>query len=305
MPLSTICDVVIPRLKMCSVISVTLTGGEPFAHPNIIEIVRDFINAGIQISICTNATLICLEQVKALSEIGGVSVNVSLDGFSPESHGKFRGDKTSFFTTIQTIKMLSEYHLLKGLLVTPNNLAKTEEYAEICKFAVENKATYVLTNPLSSFGRGVKSKRRLGTPLKMITEIANTTSGFSNHIELVNIRFPNTTLPLAPCEAGNIIYVFTSGETTICPYLVFAARTPNSKHKAGEFIVGNMLTDADIADKLDNYKFLERYSVGSNTTCKDCKLSNECGKGCPAAVISSGQQIGEVDREVCPVVNSK
>ncbi len=305
MPLSIIRDLVIPHLKICRVISVTLTGGEPFAHPDLIEIVRDFVSAEIQISICSNATLISFEQINALSEIGGVSINVSLDGFSPESHGKFRGDKASFFTTIKTIKLLSEHKLLKGLLVTPNNLANTEEYAEICKFAIENKATYVLTNPLSSFGRGVKSKRRLGTPLKMMTEIANTTSSFSNQIELVNIRFPNTTLPLAPCEAGNIIYVFTSGEVTICPYLVFAARTPNSKHKAGEFIVGNILNDSDIADKLDNYKFYERYSVGNNSTCRDCSLGQKCGKGCPAAIISSGQRIGEVDQEVCPVVSSQ
>ena len=29
-----------------------------------------------------------------------------------------------------------------------------------------------------------------------------------------------------------------------------------------------------------------------------------CGKGCPAALISRGQQIGEVDSEQCPIVTS-
>jgi radical SAM protein with 4Fe4S-binding SPASM domain len=305
MHLETIGSVVIPRLKQCRVISVTLTGGEPFAHPDIIEIVRLLRNADLQISICTNATLISLEQMKALSEIGGVLLNVSLDGFRPESHGKFRGNKASFFTTIRTIQALSQYKLLKGLLVTPNTFANIEEYVEICNFAVENGAAYVLTNPLSRFGRGIKSKDKIGTTGGSMQEIRKATSRFGSQVELVNIRFPNDRLPLASCEAGNIIYIFTAGEVTVCPYLVFAAKTPDSMHKPEEFIVGNILLDTDIAERLDAYKFHERYQVGDNQTCKACSLESKCGKGCPAAVISSGQRIGAVDQEVCPIIGSQ
>jgi hypothetical protein len=68
-------------------------------------------------------------------------------------------------------------------------------------------------------------------------------------LEVVHIRFPNPDgKPLAGCEAGMIIYVFTLGEVTVCPYLVFAARTPQSQHDPGEFIVGNIFTDPDIGD---------------------------------------------------------
>jgi hypothetical protein len=34
-------------------------------------------------------------------------------------------------------------------------------------------------------------------------------------------------------------------------------------------------------------------------------LKEKCGKGCPAAVIASGERIGAVDSEVCPIVNLK
>ena len=135
-------------------------------------------------------------------------------------------------------------------------------------------------------------------------QIANTTSQFADKVEVVYIRFPNEKkLPLAGCEAGNIVYVFTSGELTVCPYLVFAARTPQSQHKAEEFIFGNIFRDADIATRLDEYKLHERYRLGGNPTCEGCRLNAECGKGCPAAVISSGKRIEEVDAEVCPIVN--
>jgi len=303
MSLESIRDILVPRLKECRVVSVTLTGGEPFAHQDIIEIVSLYKGAGMKIGICTNATHISEDQMKQLAELEA-HCNVSLDGFSSESHGRFRGDKASFAITIATIEALAKYGLLQGLLVTPNNLAEAEEYTKLCEFAVENGATYVLMNPLSSMGGGVRTMRKLGTSDEVMRQIANTTSWFSDEVEMVYIRFPNEKKsPLAGCEAGNIIYVFTLGELTVCPYLVFATRTPQSQHKAEEFIVGNIFRDTDIAIRLDEYKLHERYRLGGNPTCEGCRLNAKCGKGCPAAVISSGKRIEEVDAEVCPIVN--
>ncbi|MDD2731667.1 MAG: radical SAM protein [Candidatus Pacebacteria bacterium] len=301
MSLESVRDILVPRLKECRVLNVTLTGGEPFAHPNVIEIVSLCKDAGMKVGICTNATCISEDQMKALAALGA-HCNVSLDGFSPESHGRFRGDKASFATTISTIEMVARYGLLQGFLVTPNNLAEVEEYAKICEFATVNGATYVLMNPLSSMGRGVKTAGKLGVSNEVMRQIANVTSQFADKVEIVPIRFPNEKkLPLTGCEAGNIIYVFTLGELTVCPYLVFSARTPQSQHKAEEFIVGNIFRDANIAVRLDEYKLLERYRLGGNPTCGGCRLNAECGKGCPAAIISSGKRIEEMDAEVCPV----
>ena len=292
---------VIPRLKECRVISVTLTGGEPFIHPDIIEIVCLLRNADIKVGICTNGISISQDQMEALVKIGNVHLNVSLDGFRPESHGKFRGDKTSFIKTIRTICCLGRHRLLQGLLVTPNNLSEINEYAKLCVFAIENGAAYVLMNPLSIMGRGVKAQKRFKVLDKAMLQIKEITLPFSDNIQIAYIRFPNNQrFPLASCEAENIIYVFVHGEVAVCPYLVFAARTPQSLHKPEEFIVGNIFKDADIADKLDAYKFHKRYHFGDNSTCKSCSLDFRCGKGCPAAIIASGQRIEGVDREVCP-----
>jgi radical SAM protein with 4Fe4S-binding SPASM domain len=95
------------------------------------------------------------------------------------------------------------------------------------------------------------------------------------------------------------------GELTICPYLVFAAKTPQSQHDPAEFIVGNIFTDPDIAARLDAYHFHQRYQVGANPTCQSCTLETACGKGCPAAVISAGERIGAVDAAVCPVTTAQ
>ncbi len=96
----------------------------------------------------------------------------------------------------------------------------------------------------------------------------------------MQIRFPNDERPLSGCEAGTIVYVFATGETTVCPYLVFAARTPQSQHDAAEFIVGNALVDDDLAERLDAYRLHDRSVVSSgDPLCASCALADRCGRG--------------------------
>jgi radical SAM protein with 4Fe4S-binding SPASM domain len=302
-----ITSLLIPRLVACRVERVTLTGGEPTIHPRFMDIVRAMRDAGMQVGFCTNATTLTDEQISELAGIGGVHANVSLDGFRPESHGRFRGDRGSFARTVTTTRKLAAAGLLQGLLCTPNTLADDLEYRELCEFAAENKAAYVLMNPLSSMGHGVRSRNKLASPEEHMRHIFTLTEPFASpHLDIVHIRFPNAgAQPLAGCEAGTIIYVFTSGEVTVCPYLVFAARTPQSQHTTQEFIVGNIFADPDIATRLDSYRFTERYEMGANPSCRSCGIAGRCGKGCPAAVIASGERIGAVDAEMCPVTTGQ
>ena len=295
---------VVPQLARAGVTRITLTGGEPFAHPDPIGVARVFREAGMSVGFCTNATLTSADHVEALVALGGVHVNVSLDGFAEASHGRFRGGRGSFQTAVATVRRLAAAGLLQGLLCTPNNLADVDEYRALCEFAIEQGAAYVLMNPLSSMGRGVRSRGRLEAPAEAMRGIWGLTAPLAaQDLDVVHIRFPNDRdLPLAGCEAGRIIYVFTPGDVTVCPYLVFAARTPASLHDPAEFVVGNIFRDADIAERLDAYRFHDRYRLGGNATCQACDLNEACGKGCPAAVVSAGGRIGDVDSEQCPRV---
>ena len=294
-------DLVLPRLKRARVARLTLTGGEPFVHPNILEIVAAGRSAGMPVGICTNATCVSDEQIAALVELGGVHVNVSFDGFRAESHGRFRGDPGSFEVTVETTRRLAAAGLLQGLLSTPNALTTEDDYRALARFAVKGGAEYVLMNPLSSFGRGAKSRRRLAADralMDAVREVAEREADGS--VEVVPIRFPNDEQPLAGCIAGDIVYVFADGAVAVCPYLVFAARSSASRYSDSEFLVGNIF-DAEIATALDDYSFHERYTVGANATCGSCVLSPSCGKGCPAAVIAEGGGIGDRDIEACPL----
>ncbi|MCX4986913.1 radical SAM protein [Streptomyces sp. NBC_00572] len=304
MPLEQIRERLIPQLAEARVTRVTLTGGEPFMHEDLIAIIRSFRDAGMAVGVCTNGTMCSDEQIRALVELDA-HMNVSLDGFAEESHSVFRGLPGCFGETIGTIKRFATAGILQGLLCTPNNLAEDEEYRKLVEFAREQGAKYVLMNPLGSMGRGASksAQGKLRTPDEQMTEIAAMTAPFEGDVEMVNIRFPNADKPLSNCEAGTIIYVFTDGGVAICPYLVFAARTRASQHPDTDFLVGNVWTDDDVAARLDAYgKFSDRWDLGGNSTCRSCSLSASCGKGCPAAVVAAGERIGAVDSEQCPVV---
>ncbi|MEV4704509.1 radical SAM/SPASM domain-containing protein [Actinoplanes sp. NPDC049316] len=291
---------VLPRLLAARVERITLTGGEPFVHPEILGFCRAVRDAGLPVGVCTNATQSSDEQIAELAAIGGVHINVSFDGFRAASHGKFRGDRSSFETTVATTRRFARAGLLQGLLSTPNTLTNPVEFADLCAFAVEIGAQYVLMNPLSSFGRGVKSQGKLAAPDEVMRVIRTLTERFADRLDVVQIRFPNDDLPLGGCDAGKLVYVYTDGQVAVCPYLVFAARTPASQYADSDFFVGNILRE-EIQTSLDNYDFHARYTVGANPTCGSCAINSSCGKGCPAAVVSRGGRIGDLDDEQCPV----
>jgi len=268
-PLEEIRERILPQLADARVARLTLTGGEPFAHPDLIDIVRAARDVEMRVTICTNGTLIGEHDLDALQAIGGVTCNVSLDGFSAESHGKFRGNPASFQQTVATVRRLGERGLIKGLLATPNTLAQASEFAELCAFAKECGAEYVLMNPLASMGRGVRGARRLASAEQHLRNIAKLSEPFAGaDLDVVKIRFPNDGAPLSGCEAGTII-----------------------------------LTDGDIARRLDAYRLHDRSTVPADPTCGSCAMASGCGRGCPAAVIAAGGRLGERDREQCPIAD--
>lgn len=305
MLLEDIRERLIPQLAEARVTRVTITGGEPFMHEDLLDIIAAFRQAGMSVGVCTNGTMCSDEQLRTLVDLDA-HMNVSLDGFAEESHSVFRGLPGCFAETVDTIKRFATAGILQGLLCTPNNLAEDREYRDLVAFAKEQGATYVLMNPLGSMGRGASktAQGKLRTPDEQMHEIQRMAAPFeADGLEMVNIRFPNDSKPLAPCEAGNIVYVFTDGGVAICPYLVFAARTKVSQHPDTDFLVGNVWEHDDVAKRLDDYgKFSDRWDLGGNATCGACSLAASCGKGCPAAVVASGERIGAVDTEQCPVV---
>lgn len=295
----------VPRLQAARVATITLTGGEPLVHPDLQAILTLLRGAGFDVTVCTNGVSLTNELIETAQRLGQIRFNVSLDGLSQDSHGKFRGNRQSFDRTLANTRRLGGAGLLKGILSTPNQLASVNEYEQLYALADELGADYLLMNPLSSFGRGINSHGRLRADTAAMLEIEHRVAAHRQPggPEAVFIRFPNRSRLLSNCIAGDVLYVFVNGEVTVCPYLVFATENPGARHDRSEFIVGNLFGEEDIAEQLDAYNFAARYPMGTNAACGECADADGCGKGCPAAVITRGGRIGDLDSEVCPITS--
>lgn len=296
----------IPRLHQARVSNVTVTGGEPLIHQDLPTILEFLVDAGFDVTVCTNGVALTDDLIERALSLGHIRFNVSVDGITADSHGRFRGRRDSFERTLNGVGRLGDAGLLKGVLSTPHSLAEANEYEAVYELAARAGADYLLLNPLSSFGRGIRTRRRLRADEQTMADVKRGVEEAANAhaTEAVFIRFPTENRPLGGCIAGDVFYVFVNGDVAVCPYLVFATENAGAKHRREEFIVGNLFTDDDIAAKLDAYRFHERYQVGSNSSCASCSANSSCGKGCPAAVIAAGGSIGELDEDVCPTPSS-
>ncbi|HEV2779229.1 MAG TPA: radical SAM protein [Actinophytocola sp.] len=243
----------------------TLTGGEPTIHPAFLGVVRAFRAGGMEVGVCTNATNLDRATIDELAVIGGVHCNVSLDGFRAESHGRFRGDRASFEITVATVTRLARAGLLQGPAVHTEHLGRGRGVPRAVRVRAPAGRPVRADEPAVEHGSRGQGTSPAGQPRRSHAAHFEPTAPFEGpDLDIAHIRFPNNDgKPLSGCEAGTIIYVFTPGEVTVCPYLVFAARTPASRHDPAEFIVGNIFTDADLAERLDAYRFHDRYHVGA------------------------------------------
>ena len=185
--------------------------------------------------------------------------------------------------------------MLGGILVTPNVYASIDEYSDLCDFAKNIGAKYVLFNPLSEFGRGQDTKD-IGYHGEDLLRIKDVTQRYiDENFEVVYIRFPDSSKPIGPCPLGKVLYIFIDGSIAICPYLVFAARDRVSRYNPKEFYISNVFDEnCNIEYDLANYKLPENDEIGIQ-----CSQSQICSKGCLAAKVSNGLSIYNCDLELC------
>jgi SynChlorMet cassette radical SAM/SPASM protein ScmE len=106
------------ELNRCAVMSVTLSGGEPFYREDLGELIGGIVKNRMRFNILSNGTLITEEMATFLASTRRCdSVQVSIDGSIPITHDAFRG-KGNFFRAINGIKSLQRYHVPVTVRVT-------------------------------------------------------------------------------------------------------------------------------------------------------------------------------------------
>jgi len=146
------------------------TGGEPFLHPELLEILADTLEHG-PCTVLTNGTIFSERRVDALADLARASryaleIRVSLDGDHAARHDAFRG-VGSFDRAIAGVVMLSRRGLLPIVTVTQIAEEDGERFRErylamLRRAGVERPRLKVL--PMFQLGREVTRTRGYDAP---------------------------------------------------------------------------------------------------------------------------------------------
>jgi len=107
----------IDQLAALKVPVILLSGGEPFMHPHLIDIITYIRDKGIRVSLSTNGTLITHDVAKQMKELGVSYIGISLDGLEA-LNDSFRGVSGAYAKSLKGIENCRAVGQKVGLRMT-------------------------------------------------------------------------------------------------------------------------------------------------------------------------------------------
>jgi len=273
-----ICESLIPDKK--KVYKINLTGGEPFIHRNILQIIRAYYEKGLRVNMSTNGLLIKDADMDALAKMN-VVLSVSLDGASPGVHDQIRGIG-SWKRVTEKIRRLVRSGVKVGIncLLHEGNFFEFEQIVSL-----SHKLGCSGFNPINlvQLGRACRSSLRRVSEVKIFKRLANHLIRHPEERHLFNASSLFSSLGAAllagitceNCGAGNrpCVYIDETGNVYPCP---------NTQRK--EFLLGN-IRKVPLSEcvKLDHpiLKRLRTLQVSTlNDRCASCDIRFFCGGDC-------------------------
>jgi MoaA/NifB/PqqE/SkfB family radical SAM enzyme len=97
---------VLDDLRTLGTLGVVLTGGEPLAHPEFLEIARAARRRGFAVRLFTNGSLVTETMADALAALDLVGVEMSLHGATPATHDRATQRPGSFVALLEGVGRL-------------------------------------------------------------------------------------------------------------------------------------------------------------------------------------------------------
>jgi radical SAM protein with 4Fe4S-binding SPASM domain len=272
---------IIDRLVKEKVMEIVLTGGEPMAHPNFLEIVNICSEKFATVQIQTNGTFITDDVAKHLEQRGIQSVNVSLHG-SPKTNDYLTKVAGSYQKAVDGMKSI----LKTNIMLATNFVITSKNFKEFPAHFEKMYALGIRNFSLSRFtptGVGCSSEfLRVSTDkLIGILRFAESEKKKKSDVSfLLANSIPMNVLPddlrdyCNYCHFGSSrFYIDVNGNLLMCGM---------SRLK-----IGNIFENAimEIKEKSDTYKLFVS-GDGFPQSCLKCKDFARCRGGCRAAAIS-------------------
>ncbi len=296
--------------EACSEMRFTISGGEPFLHPKIFEILglikrkvddaKKIIHHAV---ITTNGSLLTEEKIKRLENIGfrELYVQVSIDSSDPRKHDAFRSFPGAFEKAIKAVNLLAKSKLVTSIraTITPHTLSEIED---LILLAINYGAKRIGFGSVIPTGKGKLNRQLVLTPTQkklFLEKITEYKQKYSSKIRVSTedpLKFAISTKIwdfgdldcqspsfLCGCSAG-IITINILSDGTITPCSMLLKPIVNIKNKTPKEILRDYTSSKII------HNLIERKIKGK---CSVCRLKRLCG-GCRAAAEGiSGDYLAE------------
>lgn len=288
-----------------------ITGGEPFLHPYLFDILSACKQENIEVILYTNATLIGDKEADLLCNILTEDdvVHVSLDGGTAEANDAQRGIG-AFSKTIKGLERLSKRHINIRLNVVPT-IFNEGSLLELCDIAIKFGVKEFGASPLMTSGRAALANiapdyqklfhteievvnKLKGTEVTYIGGISGTVHNYLNVPELFESGIFSLRREASHqkiCDAGNRkMFIDAGGDAYPCS--LFASIPDFSK--------GNIFHSSleEIWAQGSWSVFREGVPITSSQ-CKECPLFSLCNGGCMALAYQATGELGDMDPR-CP-----
>lgn len=133
-------DSLLTELKELGTLYITLTGGEPFMHPEIFPIISSALDKKFYVRVLTNGTLLDENNVKKLSDLqkkGLLSLDITLHSFNFAKHDKFTQSPGSFEKTMKGINLCIENNVCFAIQFNMTKINR-DELPKAKLFSIEN-----------------------------------------------------------------------------------------------------------------------------------------------------------------------
>ena len=172
-------DLVVRAMSECSQLGIGalyLTGGEPVLYREIEEVLRTAASLRLQLTVCTNGTLLTERHAAWLRE-AGARVNISVDG-DAAFHDYFRNSSGAFRTTERGVRTVVEAGV-PLTVISSISQANLHLLPFLAEWAARNGATQFRVQPLLRLGRGIEildqclTNAQMNQLLMQLSDLAN------------------------------------------------------------------------------------------------------------------------------------
>jgi len=136
---------VLDVLSTLGTLGISLTGGDPLAHPDFLAIARAARSRGLVVKVLTNGSLVTAELARELGEIWVHDIEISLHGARAETHDRATSRPGSFHEVWRAVDLLRDAGAgARVVLKTPLTNLNAGEWEEMARMAEERQIPYVV-----------------------------------------------------------------------------------------------------------------------------------------------------------------